>query len=147
MNYDQADYYDCASAEHLTYEGPAEAIEGHIDGYFFVDCDVEAVIAALCPIVCTAYVRKTVGDDVVKEWAEQLAEQLNETWSQEEYGNPDEELDGPGDPDFVAALIPVLRAAVSRTEVYGCDKLETREYSEQEVLTMMREHRVDWFEK
>lgn len=146
--FDTADYYECSeNIESLSHDSPEEALETYLDGYMEPDCDAEAVIRKNCPVTCTAFTRTSVPPGQARKWAEAFADLLNEWWPEEEYGDPDADADGPGDKRFIEDVTPVIQAAIDRTHVWQCQKVGTRTYSADEVLTMMRAEVPDWFEK
>lgn len=109
------------------------------------DCDAEKVIRDVGTIEVTAYARKVVEPAQIKLWAERLADELNEWWPDEEYGNPDDDRTGPGDNQFVQELTTILQAAIDRTHVWQCEEVGKKEFSEEEVLAIMRQWCTGWF--
>lgn len=145
--WDMADYYDCnCDRERLTLASPEEAIEQYLDGFMSPGCDVLKVIAMNTPLEVTAFVRKTVDPKDAQLWAARIADQVNEWWLDEEYGDPDGDMDGPGDLEFQNAVTAALEAAMKRTEIWACETVGERLFSEEEVVALMRDHCPDWFE-
>lgn len=145
--FDDCDYYDASeNPEQLTNGSPEEAIEDVLDGEFYPACDAEAEIRKYGEIEVVGYVRKAVDPKTAKLWAERFADLMNEWWPEEEYGNPEDDADGPGNAQFIEEVLPVIQAALDRTEVWQCESVAKRTYSVDDVLAMMREENPDWFE-
>jgi hypothetical protein len=144
--WDTADYYECREGvEELTHETLEDALESYLDGCMEPECDAEAVIRAVGMIEVTAYARKTVDPADAKRWAERLADEVNESWRDEEYGNPDDDQGGPGDDEFVREVTAVIQRAFDRTDVWQCERVAKRKFSTEELLAIMRKECPEWF--
>lgn len=66
----------------------------------------------------------------------------------DEYADPDGNpcLSDGVDAELRAALLPVLRTAVTRATIWACEEVGRRSYSAEEVAAMMRDENPDWFE-
>lgn len=146
--YDHADYYECSGrTEQLSWESPELAIERFLDDDMQPGCDVEAVIRRNSPLTCTAYARKEVPRNMASSWARALVDQLNDYWTDQEFGDPDGEPDVLGGTELVEALTPIIQAAIDRTTVWACDAVGERTYEAEELIAMMREESPHWFEE
>ncbi len=146
--YDNAKFYDCRDAEHLSHESPAEAIEAEVDANGEPGCDVAAVISNMGDITVTAYEPEAVTSIWIHHQCDRMVEQLAENFS-EDFGD----IDGNGDylsaadrAALATALEPVVREALSKARVWRCRIVGERTYSVEEVLAMMRKHNPDWFD-
>jgi len=137
----EAKYYDCQDPEQLYHTEVEEAIERYIDDAWEPGQtkSMRQLIADLCPITVTAYNPMKVSDRWPESMAERFLEDMEENLG-EEYGNPD------GDTEFWSEhqrteikkeLEAVLAKAVAGAEVWACEDVAKREYSEAEVFEMM----------
>lgn len=149
-DYDAADFYDASdNAENLHHESEIEAIEDHLDGWVFPGCDMRDIIAKHGACTVVAWARRTIPDREIESHADHLAESFAERLD-DEYGDPDGVY--PCLPDarletLKAALVPVLRAALTPQCIWACEEVGRREFDAEEVEAMMRKENPDWFEE
>jgi len=147
-NYENAYYYDCRESEDLSHSSPEEAIEELIDQAYEKDKPIEQTIADCCPIEMVGYVRKKIDLRHGEHYVDNMLESLEEEWG-EEYGD----FDGDVMPWKKEQRVTVTKEFYSLMEkhlkdahIWQCDPCGKREYSEDEVLVMMREYCPEWFE-
>lgn len=146
--YDAADFYDASDdPENLRCETDIEAIEALLDSWTEPNCDMATVIAEHGACTVVAWARRQVSDAELERHADFLAEAFSERID-DEYANPDGKpcLSDGVDAELRAALLPVLRAAVTRANIWACEEVGRRSYSAEEVDAMMRDENPDWFE-
>jgi len=144
--YETADYYDCCDDEEYTHQTPEEAIEGYLDGFLHPKEEPTGTIVKLCPITVTAYAREAVMPDWITRLAEDLVERADEEWICE-YGNPDSEGLDPEAKEYLKEEFKrALNVVIAQCTVWSCFKCGSKEYTEEEVLKMMKEHNPHWFD-
>ena len=140
-----ADYYDARDVEELSHDSIEAAVEDVVDSWCERDCDVSKAIRDCAPIVVSAFRRGEVVAKWVEREADVLMEILAEHWAEEYGGNPDGD-EPEAAPEAVTAILVAVRAFVAAQKVYPCYAVGEYTYSVEEIETMMREYRADWFE-
>jgi hypothetical protein len=149
-NFDNAVFYDCTDEDELSCTTPEMSIEEYIDRWVEVGSDVESVIRIHSPITVEAYRFKKISDEDIRHNTEfaiyHLAENLHA-----EYGCPDDHenvgMSKDVIKDIVDAILPTIKKIVNENiRVWDCESAGAREYNSDEIITLMREHRPDWFE-
>ena len=138
------DPYDTADSENLTHDTPVGAIEEFLDDFMSPGCDVAAIIAEHSPIEVTGSAREVVTPGNISGLADSLVADVD-TWWTDNFGDPDG--DGLNDQQLERDIASAIEAAVKRATVWRCGSVGTREYSEDDVVAMMREQNPGWFEK
>lgn len=144
-DFDKCDYYDCDhNAETLQHEHVEDAIIDFVDQ---LTCSREdrlvAEIESRGPVTVHGWTRLEVPDESIACWAEAAAETVRECWD-EEYGNPNDSSDLQLD---LAELTELVRTAVRQSRVWACERTADREFSPDDVIAVIREHRPKWIEE
>ena len=143
----EAKFYDCQDPETLYHFEVEDAIERYLDDAWEPGKtkSMRQLIADLCPITVKAYNPMKISNRWPESMAERFLEDMEENLG-EEYGNPD------GDTEFWSEhqrteiqkeLEAVLAKAAAGAEVWACEDVAKREYSEEEVLEIMDGHQLD----
>jgi len=141
----EADFYDTRHVEELSHDSIEDAVEELIDVNCERDCDVSKVIRDCGPLAVTAYRRGEVEAKWIVREVGILGDLLAEHWAEEYGGNPDGD-DPEAAPEAATAILAAVRAFVAAQKVYPCHAVGEYTYSVEEIETMMREYRADWFE-
>jgi hypothetical protein len=144
ISFPAADFYACNDPETLTRTTPEEAMEEYLDNVASPGCDMVALIREWSPLTVTAYVPMEVTDQEIKRWADSLTETLWEKWG-DEHGDPDGSF-GDGFPeDAKAVMLAAVQTIVRGARVWSCTDIGTVTLDAEQVETLMRASRPDWF--
>lgn len=146
-NFDGATFYDCGDPEELHYESPSEAIEAHLDNAWEVGNTAMQTLDYVAPLEVKAFVPKKIPKGFGESAIDRMLEDFDENYWCEEFGNP---IDGGHEPwtgdelkALKAKLYAVMDEALSHADVWQCDVVATRTYSEDEVRALV----PDWFSR
>jgi hypothetical protein len=132
-----ADYYACDDPEELQHESPEEAIRDYLDN--LVGDSWRETIAEAAPVEVTAYTRKEVPDEQIRQWTLGMVEDLEERVG-DEYGGPEGfDFEPKAKEALFVEIMAAARKSINATHIWQCDQVGTREYSEEELLEMFKE--------
>lgn len=132
-----ATYYACNDPEELTHEDPEEAIHDYLDNLGWTSW--RKTIAEAAPVEVTAYTRKEVPDEQIRQWALRMVEDLEENVG-EEYGGPDGfDFETKAKEALFVGIQAAAKKCIEASHIWACEQVATREYSEEELLEMFKE--------
>lgn len=149
----EAAYWDCdESAEQLSHDHPAGALESHLDGWVMHHDSrgMEAQLREIGPIQIWPWHRKTIAEGAAKGLAERAMDCIDEALSEDEdYGDPDGTHDLFGKA-VMAKHLPAFEAAVKAlladADCWQCEAGAPIALTPDDVITLMREFCPEWFE-
>lgn len=133
--FDSHDYYSTnEDEEHLTCTTPEDALEEWCDWYSEED------MSALGKLTVYAWRRRMIPAGTI-DWAVRIAVGYIDEAIGEEYGDRDggEFFDGASADILTTGVRAAINAALERADVYWCERVDSREYSGDEVREMLRE--------
>ena len=146
----KADFWDCQDAEVLTFVDPISALEGCVENHLERGRPVEDVIGEMGTIRVSAYRRKTISEELIRDLADTALDQVVEDLDENgEYGDPD------GDHplfslDVLAqhrgAFESAVRDLCARAKIWQCEVFHTVELAPDETIELLRVERPEWFE-
>lgn len=141
------DFWHCVeNAETLTHEWLEEAVEAYVDEYSGLREDLEGWVRSWCANGLKVYGhrRKAVDPDWLRSEAERLAERFfEESWC-EEYGNM-HERDRAAEANLATAFREALKDNLP--EAWQCERVVTVTIPLDELLPLLRERCLNWFEE
>lgn len=145
--FDDALFYDTDdSAESLTHESVAAAIEYHFDAMHSKDRTLEQDIAEYSPVTVYAWQRVGVS---LEDYAETLVDHLEEAISEDdEYGvceNANYDMFKYDRAKLIEAVASAIAPFSSQVMPWSCEQVAKREYSAQEVEAILRKECSEWF--
>lgn len=152
--YNEAHYYDAGDTpEEMTSEDPTEAIAQYLDDHFYPPIEnktIENHIRELSPIHVRSYTCKQAPSNQGEAAIDSLLEDFDEYYWCEEFGNSFESGSPPWEGDDLLKVKKILYEAMERciaiATVHQCDYTASREYSADEVITMMKASNPHWWE-
>lgn len=157
--FDSATFYTCDdSCEELSLETVEEAIEEMLDGWFIHDprttsMTPDEAIETQGPITVYAYKRKTLPDSFGFGEAaiDSMLEDFDEMYWCDEYGNAHDDNAPPWEGDVLKdvkrKLYATMEECMKLANIWRCEVVEERVFSEMAITAMMMEHRPDWWQK
>jgi hypothetical protein len=144
--FENADWYDARNQDHLQHDSYQEEIEALVDSHCEPGCDVREVIAKLGEVTVRAFDKQGVTDKWIEDEAATLVEYAMEHFDEVYGGEDPSELSTEEQAHFQSRMQAVVGDIVAKLTVYPCDEVASRTFSPEEIETMMRTHRPDWFE-
>lgn len=150
----EAAYWDCdESAEQLSHDHPAGALESHLDGWVMHHDSrgMEAQLREIGPIQIWPWHRKTIAEGEAKGLAERAMDHIDEMLDEDE-----DCCDPDGDHDIFSkaimakhlpAFVAATRALIADADVWACEQGAAITLTPDDVIALMREHCPEWFEK
>ena len=146
----QGDFYDCRDGEELRHESPEEALEEWIELWCTIGCDVSAVIREHSPVTLLVFRQDEVDDVDLTSWAQKAVDDAQQAFD-DEYGDPeggtDNGLDDGAAEEYRTAVRAALVKFVARGTVWRCTKIASVDLEAEQVETMLREYRPDWWDE
>jgi len=147
--FESATYYTCDDdAESLSCEDAEGAIEEFLDKVYEHGVGIVESIRRHSPITVYAYARREVTLHWMHGTADELSERFDEVFS-EEFGDPDggSRISKNDLAELARDFESAIGRLVANTEVWQCEQVATRTYSAEEVESILRESRAEWFEE
>ena len=139
--FNSADCYDCCDdREELIHSDIEDAIESHLDDAYDPALNETArqTLARIAPIEVFAFKRNTVPDDWAKSMAQFLFEKLAEEWDEDfgDFHGSHEPWSPAEQAELHQMFITTIETAVEYGEVWRCDSIGSRTFTEAEILDM-----------
>lgn len=147
--YESARYYDCRDAECYTHESPEEAIAELLDDNYEKGKSILDTIAECSPITVEGYVHETLDPLFGSNAIDRMLEEIDESWH-EDYGDPDGDhppWNAKKQLEVRTKLEMVLDECLEEAHIWQCKSAGKREYTEEGVLALMKEHNPEWFDE
>jgi len=135
----------CNDPDYLTHTDPIEAIEDIVDSHLSPNCDVAKEIEEMGGVTVQGYDPITITDKDIDHASNRVFETLQDYFS-EEFGNPDGDGDDLPRAGCLVKINKLVRELFEFRHVWRCEIVYTVELSAEEVLTLMKHYRKDWFE-
>jgi hypothetical protein len=138
-------FWACNDPDYLTHTDPIEAIEDIVDSHLSWNCDVVKEIEEMGGVTVEGYDPEVITDGHLYELSGRMLDLAQEYFS-EHFGDPE----GDGDDLPKAEALPKIQGLVAdllnKRHVWRCEIVHTVELSAEEVITLMKHYRKDWFE-
>ena len=135
----------CDDPEYLTHTDPVEAIEEIVDSHLYPNCDTVKEIEEMGGVTVEGYNPMTVTDKDIIYASERVFDTLQEYFS-EEFGDPEGDGDDLPRAGCLVKINKLVRELLQSRHVWRCEVVHTVELSAEEVITLMKHYRKDWFE-
>jgi hypothetical protein len=138
-------FWACDDPAYLTHTDPIEAIEDIVDSHLSPNCDVAKEIEEMGSIQVEGYDPMTVTDKDISHASARVLDTLQEYFS-EEFGDPEGDGDDLPKAECLPKITKLVRELFESRHVWRCEIVHTVELSAEEVITLMKHYRKDWFE-